>query len=67
MTRKDYRLLAGVFNYQQTVYVKGSIPWLALQATAEAMARALKTDNPNFRHDTFMAACGLDSRSVVDA
>ncbi len=59
MTRKDYRLIASVFKHQQTLYREGTGSRIALRQTAEAMARALKTDNPNFKTDTFMEACGL--------
>lgn len=61
MTRKDYRLIAGVFFYrndmanriQNTVARRNHYYELA-----SSLATELQRDNPRFDRDKFLTACG---------
>lgn len=61
MSRKDYELMAGVFN----AYISDDMDMVnddqktMARAIARAMAAELKTDNPRFNGDKFLEACGV--------
>lgn len=48
MSRKHYRIIAEAFRTNTDP-----------KEIAEALAILLKADNPNFRRDTFLDACGF--------
>ena len=61
MSRKDYRLIAGVLADQLDSCV-GQEEFVSAQAifrVAEALADELARDNPRFKRATFMAAVSL--------
>ena len=52
MSRKHYRMIADAFR-------SNTDP----KAIAEALAISLKEDNPRFRRETFLDACGFGDQS----
>lgn len=66
MTRKDYKLIAETFAESIRFYSE----WggndnerararTAVQRTASQLAHKLAKENPNFKMDVFLEACGL--------
>lgn len=53
MSRKDYRAIA------DAIRSVGGDYFLRLQI-ADRIADVMSADNPRFRRDTFLEACGLD-------
>jgi hypothetical protein len=58
MTKKDYELIARVF--QLTRHVEGTHSYEQWKKTVVAMANALKSDNSRFNFTTFYKACGIE-------
>ena len=68
MTRKDYILIAGVFNRRINAIADGATDreiFGAVKSTAMHMATALATDNPRFDRERFLAACGVDKGETL--
>jgi hypothetical protein len=69
MTRKDFELIARVFNKNMNDKTidnhKFSGPEL-VRAMACQMAAVLKTTNPLFDHERFLKACGVDEAAYVN-
>lgn len=63
MTRKDYVLIArAVSKAKATISIKDSVGAHmenAIKRVAESLAMELRIDNPNFKRDRFMEACGF--------
>lgn len=59
MTRKDFQLIADVFNNSQQRFPHSSNEHMILEGVAVDMARSLRTTNAAFDKDRFMAACGF--------
>lgn len=57
MSRNDYTKIADIINDNLADTMVES---RAIAGVAREMADHFKSDNPNFRYDTFFAACGLD-------
>lgn len=67
MTRKDYVKIAAVFkDYYLTISAGtgdyNDLSKIVFKELAENMATMLKTDNPRFDRDRFLAACGVPDR-----
>ena len=69
MTRKDYQLIADVFQrnriYDSFIFdeeARGSA-YRAASRVAYDLADALALDNPRFNRDTFLKACGIEVQS----
>lgn len=60
MTRKDYVTIAAALKNakpeRECTEDKGTVVWLACVAS---IADRLYRDNPRFRFDTFLTACGV--------
>lgn len=67
MSRKDYELIAAVFDERAEQYRKHyknpahHVALAALLDTARHLANELHTDNPRFDREKFLAACGFGS------
>lgn len=57
MSRNDYTKIADIINDNLADTMVES---RAIAGVAREMADYFKSDNPNFRYDTFFSACGLD-------
>ena len=58
MTRKDYQLIANVFNdLAQVIELKGTVA----ENLIKMLADDLQADNPRFDRARFLAACGVQS------
>jgi hypothetical protein len=57
MTRKDYVIIAAALAQSSTAYGDHEIGYAAWCAARDAVADALKQDNPRFDRDRFLAAC----------
>jgi hypothetical protein len=56
MTRKDYQLIANVFNdLAQVIELKGTVA----ENLIKMLADDLQADNPRFDRARFIKACGL--------
>lgn len=71
MTKKDYELIAKVFNknYSQAkvgMFNKWSVSQV-IKAQALQMADVLKTDNPKFDTTKFTQACGVGQAAYVNS
>lgn len=65
MTRKDYKLIADIIR-QQTVNTDSKFGGVIYPADlAAAIASALKHDNPRFRRDLFLKACGIEENPFL--
>ena len=70
MTRKDYliisRVIREVYNRAESDEVTESIcEWI--EEIVHGLKRELKTDNPNFNEDRWLAACyGDGGTAIVD-
>ena len=59
MTKKDYILIAGnIADVRLWAEQADDIAVKAVDAVAERLALALKTDNPHFDRARFLKACG---------
>lgn len=56
MSRKDYNILAAKIDG-----LRGTMPEEYRKMCAEAIMSACKDDNPRFKDDMFMKACGFDT------
>jgi hypothetical protein len=63
MTRKDYRLIAGVIA-SRALYLDGKDEHMARLLVSD-IADALASDNRAFDRDRFLSACGLDQESGI--
>lgn len=66
MTRKDYILIAKVFNQTRVEYEGYEYSVNAVDVTASYLATEIANDNPRFDRDHFLAVvrgeCDLNSR-----
>lgn len=66
MTRKDYEVIAQVFQYQMYAYASEPDSKNVIRDTAERMSRELlaaskfdNNGNKSFKPDVFLKACGM--------
>ncbi|WP_109798667.1 hypothetical protein [Novosphingobium meiothermophilum] len=61
MTRKDYELIAAAVSEARADMADHPGRLAGAAQTARRLASALRTTNPRFDRDRFLAACGVDS------
>lgn len=76
MTKKDYELIAGCFNWFNTIQLEQDTKDLepetvdsmrtASKDIAETLADNLERENPRFNRDKFLKACGLEADNERD-
>jgi hypothetical protein len=59
VTKKDYIALAAALRAVQPSLPNDCIAGLQYRRDVQAVATALRSDNPKFNQDRFFAACGL--------
>jgi hypothetical protein len=64
MSRKDYRAFAAVLKESLEASETQGEKYIVAR-TAKELAVTMKSDNSNFRYDTFFEACGLDGWGEV--
>jgi hypothetical protein len=57
MTRKDYLLLANSLYWSKPDTTPDIPQW---RSDVEAISTALQRDNPHFKRDVFLKACGVE-------
>jgi len=60
MTRKDYQLIAGVFNEALQTTQDDPKAVKAIRLTAMFLSSDLERDNPRFDRARFLTACGVN-------
>lgn len=59
MTKKDYELIASVFQYTKEQGIN-TLDTESVDITARFMATTLKLNNPKFDRARFLNACGVE-------
>jgi hypothetical protein len=59
MTRKDYELIAKVFNYLAVDVANGDYDTITMSQIVENLSLELQKDNPRFNRARFLSACGV--------